>query len=83
MFKNLVGNQLAQFEGTVAIPEASILSGNRAYSYNYFITNQRIFYGSLLAGVLAAIAFVLLWRKNSEKFRHDKARKSILHFRSM
>ena len=78
--QELVGNQLAQFEGTVAIPEASILSGNRAYSYNYFITNQRIFYGVLLAGVLAAIAFVLLWRKNGEKFRYDKAEEKYLRF---
>lgn len=78
--QELVGNQLAQFEGTVAIPEASILSGNRAYSYNYFITNQRIFYGALLAGVLAAIAFVLLWRKNGEKFRYDKAEEKYFTF---
>ena len=78
--QELVGNQLAQFEGTVAIPEASILSGNRAYSYNYFITNQRIFYGALLAGILAAIAFVLLWRKNGEKFRHDKAEEKYFTF---
>ena len=78
--QELVGNQLAQFEGTVAIPEASILSGNRAYSYNYFITNQRIFYGALIAGILAAIAFVLLWRKNGEKFRYDKAEEKYFTF---
>jgi signal transduction histidine kinase len=78
--QNLIGNQIARFEGNVAIPEAIIESGSRAYQYNYFITNQRIFYGVLIAGVLAAIAIVLLWRKNGEKFRHDKAEEKYYTF---
>ncbi|MEI4769907.1 HAMP domain-containing sensor histidine kinase [Psychrobacillus sp. FJAT-51614] len=70
---NLIGNKFARFEGTVAISEASILSGSREDEYKYFITNQRIFYGVLVVGVLAAVAFVLLWKRNSKNFRYDKA----------
>lgn len=70
---NLIGNKFARFEGTVAISEASILSGSREDEYKYFITNQRIFYGVLVVGVLAAVAFVLLWRRNRENFRCEKA----------
>lgn len=70
---NLIGNKFARFEGTVAISEASILSGSREDEYKYFITNQRIFYGVLVVGVLAAVAFVLLWRRNRENFRYEKA----------
>ncbi|SES24435.1 MFS domain-containing histidine kinase [Psychrobacillus sp. OK032] len=67
---DIMGNPFARFEGTIAIPESSILSGHRAYEYQYFLTNQRVFYGVLIAGILAAVAFTLLWRKNSETFRH-------------
>ncbi|ALC88259.1 hypothetical protein AM499_14990 [Bacillus sp. FJAT-22090] len=70
---NLIGNKFARFEGTVAISEASILSGSREDEYKYFIVNQRIFYGVLVVGVLAAIAFVLLWKRNSKNFRYEKA----------
>ncbi|MDF2064888.1 MFS domain-containing histidine kinase [Bacillus sp. Cr_A10] len=70
---NLIGNKFARFEGTVAISEASILSGSREDEYKYFIVNQRIFYGVLVVGVLAAIAFVLLWKRNRENFRYEKA----------
>ncbi|MFF2754085.1 histidine kinase dimerization/phospho-acceptor domain-containing protein [Psychrobacillus sp. NPDC058041] len=69
--QELMGNQWARFEGTVAISNDSILSGHRAYQYKYFLTNQRIFYGVLIAGIFAAIAFVLLWRKSSEKFQQE------------
>lgn len=65
-----MGNPFARFEGTIAIPESSILSGHRAYEYKTFLANQRKFYGILIIGVLAAVAFTLLWRKNSETFRH-------------
>ncbi|WP_277584587.1 histidine kinase dimerization/phospho-acceptor domain-containing protein [Psychrobacillus antarcticus] len=67
---DIMGNPFARFEGTIAIPESSILSGHRANEYKYFITSQRKFYGILVVGILAAIAFTLLWRKNSETFRH-------------
>ncbi|MFB5086639.1 MFS domain-containing histidine kinase [Psychrobacillus sp. PGGUH221] len=70
---NLIGNKFARFEGTVAISEASILSGSREDEYKYFIVNQRIFYGVLVVGILAAIAFVLLWKRNRENFRCEKA----------
>lgn len=69
----LVEDGYAQFEGTISIPKSSILSGYRANEYKYFLTSQRIFYGVLLAGILAAIAFTLLWRKNSETFRHESS----------
>ena len=69
--QELIGNQIARFEGTVAIPDDSILNGHRAYQYKYFLTNQRIFYGALIVGLFAVIAFVLLWRKSSEKFQHE------------
>ncbi|TQR14149.1 histidine kinase dimerization/phospho-acceptor domain-containing protein [Psychrobacillus soli] len=67
---DMMGNPFARFEGTIAIPESSILSGHRASEYQYFLTNQRKFYGVVVAGILAAVAFILLWRKNSETFRH-------------
>lgn len=74
--RNLMDNGFARFEGTIAIPESSILSGHRANEYKYFLANQRKFYGVVIAGILAAIAFTLLWRKNSETFRHkDKEEK--------
>lgn len=69
--QELIGNQIARFEGTVSIPDDSILSGHRAYQYKYFLTNQRIFYGALIVGLFAVIAFVSLWRKSSEKFQHE------------
>lgn len=68
-----MGNPFARFEGTITVPEASILSGHRANEYKNFLTNQRMFYGVVVAGILAAVAFTLLWRKNSETFR-DKSR---------
>ena len=70
LVSDIMGNPFARFEGTIAIPESSILSGHRANEYKYFLTNQRKFYGVLIAGILAAVAFTLLWRKNSETFRH-------------
>lgn len=70
---DIMGNPFARFEGTIAIPEGSILSGHRAIEYKSFLTNQRTFYGVVIAGILAAVAFTLLWRKNSETFR-DKSR---------
>lgn len=68
-----MGNPFARFEGTIAIPESSILSGNRANEYKYFLTSQRKFYGILVVGILAAVAFTLLWRKNSGTFRHERS----------
>lgn len=67
---DIMGNPFARFEGTIAIPESSVLSGHRAHQYKYFLTNQRKFYGVLIVGSFAAVAFTLLWRKNSETFRH-------------
>ncbi|WP_391206507.1 sensor histidine kinase [Psychrobacillus sp. L4] len=69
--QELMGNKIARFEGTVAIPNNSIINGHRAYQYKSFLTNLLIFYGVLVAGLFAAIAFVLLWRKSSEKFQHE------------
>lgn len=71
LVSDLMGNPFARFEGTIAIPESSILSGHRANEYKYFLTNQRTFYGVLIAGILAAVAFTLLWRKSSDTFRHE------------
>ncbi|MFJ8065437.1 histidine kinase dimerization/phospho-acceptor domain-containing protein [Psychrobacillus sp. NPDC096426] len=73
LISDMMGNPFARFEGTIAIPESSILSGHRAYEYKSFITNQRKFYGVVVAGILAAVAFTLLWRKNSETFRHERS----------
>ena len=39
-----LGSRYTRFEGTIAISEASMLSGNRSYEYNYFKTRQLIFY---------------------------------------
>ncbi|WP_144510487.1 histidine kinase dimerization/phospho-acceptor domain-containing protein [Bacillus sp. FJAT-22090] len=69
--RELIDNGYARFEGVVTIPEASILSGYRASEYKHFLSNQRKFYGVLLVGILAAIAFTILWRKNSESFRYE------------
>ncbi|TQR17490.1 sensor histidine kinase [Psychrobacillus vulpis] len=69
--RNLIDIEFARFEGTIAIPESNMLSGDRAYEYKYFLTNQRKFYGVILIGILAAIGFILLWRKNSDIFRHE------------
>lgn len=76
LVSDMMGNPFARFEGTIAIPESSVLSGHRASEYKYFLANQRKFYGVVVAGILTAVAFTLLWRKNSETFRHkDKEEK--------
>ncbi|MEK4484176.1 MFS domain-containing histidine kinase [Psychrobacillus sp. FSL H8-0484] len=68
---DIMGNPFARFEGTIAISESSILSGQRANEYKSFLANQRKFYGILVVGVLAAVAFTLLWRRKSDTFRHE------------
>ena len=68
-----MGNPFARFEGTIAIPESSVLSGHRANEYKNFITSQNKFYGILVVGFLSAIAFTILWRKNSDSFLHKSS----------
>ncbi|WP_342599738.1 histidine kinase dimerization/phospho-acceptor domain-containing protein [Psychrobacillus sp. FSL H8-0483] len=70
LVSDTMGNPFARFEGTIAIPESSILNGPRAHEYKYFLSNQRKFYSVLFVGILATVAFTLLWRKNNETFRN-------------
>ena len=68
---DIMGNPFHDLKGPSLFRESSILSGHRANEYKYFITSQRKFYGILVVGIFAGIAFTLLWRKNSETFRHE------------
>ncbi len=72
--RDAIGDQYSRFEGTIAISEASMLSGNRADQYNYFKTQQLIFYGVIVIGILSAIFFVSLWRKNRDTFQFEPGR---------
>lgn len=69
-----LGSRYTRFEGTIAISEASMLSGNRSYEYNYFKTRQLIFYSVIVVGILSAILFVFQWRKNRKSFIFEKGR---------
>ena len=69
-----LGSRYTRFEGTIAISEASMLSGNRSYEYNYFKTRQLIFYSVIVVGILSAILFVSLWRKNRKTFISDEGK---------
>lgn len=69
-----LGSRYTRFEGTIAISEASMLSGNRSYEYNYFKTRQLIFYSVIVVGILSAILFVSLWRKNRKTFNFDEGK---------
>lgn len=69
-----LGSRYTRFEGTIAISEASMLSGNRSYEYNYFKTRQLIFYSVIVVGILSAVLFVFQWRKNRKSFIFEKGR---------
>lgn len=69
-----LGSRYTRFEGTIAISEASMLSGNRSYEYNYFKTRQLIFYSVIVVGILSAVLFVSLWRKNRKTFNFDEGK---------
>ncbi|SDN64839.1 Signal transduction histidine kinase [Psychrobacillus sp. OK028] len=73
--QNLVGYTHPQFEGTIAVSEASIKNGDRAYSYQYFKKEERFFLGILILGVMAAVVFVLLWRKEKKHFQHEEGKR--------
>lgn len=73
--QNLIGYGFPQFEGTIAISEASIKNGNRADSYQYFKKEERFFFGILILGVLAAITFIFLWRKDKTHFQHEEGKR--------
>ncbi|WP_313893182.1 HAMP domain-containing sensor histidine kinase [Psychrobacillus sp.] len=66
---DLLGDRLGRFEGTIAIPNASILNGARSSDYNAFIAQQRFFYAVSAIGLIAGIAFIVLWRKTKDSFR--------------
>ncbi|WP_411747285.1 histidine kinase dimerization/phospho-acceptor domain-containing protein [Psychrobacillus psychrotolerans] len=73
--QNLVGYSFPKFEGTIAIPEASIINGDRADNYQYFKKEERFFYGILILGVLATIAFISLWKKDKVHFQHEEGKR--------
>lgn len=73
--QNLIGYSFPQFEGTLAITEGSIKNGDRADSYQYFKKEERLFFGILILGVIAAIAFIVLWRKDKNHFLHEEGRR--------
>ena len=73
--QNLVGYSFPKFEGTIAISEASIINGDRADNYQYFKKEERFFYGILILGVLATIAFIVLWRKDKTHFQHEEGKR--------
>lgn len=68
MLGNL-GDRLGRFEGTIVIPDTSILNGARSNDYNAFIAQQRFFYAVSAIGLIAGIAFIVLWRKTKGSFR--------------
>lgn len=69
--EELIAYSFPQFEGTIAISEASIMNGDRAESYQYFKKEERLFFGILILGTLAAIAFIFIWRKNKSHFQNE------------
>lgn len=69
--QNLIAYSFPQFEGTIAISEASIMNGDRAESYQYFKKEERFFYGILILGVLATAAFMFIWRKDKSHFQNE------------
>ena len=72
--QDLIGYSFPKFEGTIAISEASIMNGDRADSYQYFKKEERFFYGILILGVIAAIAFIFLWRKDKDHFQNEEGK---------
>ena len=76
---DLIGNDFAKFEGTLGITKASILSGSRASEYEYFIYEQRVFYGVLIAGIIATAAFIWMWRKDKGHFQTEKGKHTYLN----
>lgn len=72
--QDLIGYSFPKFEGTIAISEASIMNGDRADSYQYFKKEERFFYGILILGVIAAIAFIFLWRKGKDHFQNEEGK---------
>ena len=75
IMQNLVNYSFPQFEGTIAVSEASIKDGDRALSYQYFKKEERFFYGLLTLGVIAAIAFIFFWRKDKTHFQHEEGKR--------
>ncbi|QUG40040.1 sensor histidine kinase [Psychrobacillus sp. INOP01] len=73
--QNLIGYSFPQFEGTIAISEASIMNGDRADSYQYFKKQERFFYGILILGALATIAFTFVWRKDKSHFQNEEGKR--------
>lgn len=69
--EELIAYSFPQFEGTIAISEASIMNGDRAESYQYFKKEEKLFFGILILGTLAAIAFIFIWRKNKSHFQNE------------
>lgn len=69
--EELIAYSFPQFKGTIAISEASIMNGDRAESYQYFKKEERLFFGILILGTLAAIAFIFIWRKNKSHFQNE------------
>lgn len=72
--QDLIGYSFPKFEGTIAISEASIMNGDRADSYQYFKKEERFFYGILILGVIAAIAFIFIWRKDKNHFQNEEGK---------
>ncbi len=65
---NIINHQQAKFSGTVAVTEESALSSGIGEEYKNFVQKKWMFYGILIGGVVAAILFVTLYRRNKTIF---------------